>query len=194
LKTGGLSINELSELTGIDRRTVKKRLLGLPSKHGPKGALLYDPQAALRAVMFPDQPESDELGDTPPKWVSEARFAAAQAKREEIRLAMDEGAAIDAEDVKRAWTAVVVATKQKILAIPSKAESRHVDGMSAKDLRLMLDVEVREALEEMATAPEYKVDDETETDSEPNADGIAGDVPTAAGADGEPVGGAVPAH
>lgn len=188
MKTGGLSINELSELTGVDRRTVKKRLLELPSKPGPKGALLYDPQAALKAVLFPDTPEAPELGDTPPKWVSEAKFAAAQARREEIRLAIEDGSAIAADDAKRAWESVVVATKQKILAIPSKAESRHVDGMTAKELRAMLDVEVREALEEMSVAPDYKQDDETETDVAGDASGDAGTVPAAADPDGQPVG------
>jgi hypothetical protein len=184
LKTGGLSINELSELTGIDRRTVKKRLLGLPSKPGPKGALLYDPQAALRAVMFPDQPESDELGDTPPKWVSEAKLVEAQSKREQIRLAMDERNALDAESVYAAWERVVVAAKQKILAIPSKAESRWVLGMDARAVREMLEVEVREALEEMSAAVVYDhEDDEEQADTDGDGEAGPGDVPAAAAAD-----------
>jgi phage terminase Nu1 subunit (DNA packaging protein) len=188
LKTGGLSINELSELTGVDRRTVKKRLLELPSKPGPKGALLYDPQAALRAVMFPDTPEAPELGDTPPKWVSEAKFAAAQAKREEIKLAIEDGQAIPADQVFRAWESVLVSTKQKILAIPSKMESRHVDGMNSRQVREMAEVEVREALEEMAVVPDYKLTDETEIDTGGDAEAGDGSAAATAAPDDQPVG------
>jgi len=44
------SINQLSELTGRDRRTITKQLEGLPSIDGPKGAYLYDSTEALPLI------------------------------------------------------------------------------------------------------------------------------------------------
>jgi UDP-N-acetylmuramoylalanine-D-glutamate ligase len=45
-----LSINELSKLTGKDRRTITTKLNGLPFKPGSKAAMLYDSAAALERI------------------------------------------------------------------------------------------------------------------------------------------------
>lgn len=45
-----LSISELADLTGFDRRTVTKKLEKLVWKEGPKSAHLYDSKGALAAL------------------------------------------------------------------------------------------------------------------------------------------------
>ena len=45
-----LSINQISELTGQDRRTIVKRLEDLPFQPGDKNACLYASTEALPAV------------------------------------------------------------------------------------------------------------------------------------------------
>ena len=45
-----LSISELSDLTGFDRRTITRKLEKLVYTEGPKGAHLYDPKHALAAL------------------------------------------------------------------------------------------------------------------------------------------------
>ena len=45
-----VSINELSNITGRDRHTIRKQLDSLPSKNGKKGALLYDSKRALSVI------------------------------------------------------------------------------------------------------------------------------------------------
>ncbi len=45
-----LSISELSDLTGFDRRTITRKLEKLVYTEGPKGAHLYHPKHALAAL------------------------------------------------------------------------------------------------------------------------------------------------
>jgi hypothetical protein len=45
-----VSINELSNITGRDRHTIRKQLDSLPSINGKKGALLYDSKRALSVI------------------------------------------------------------------------------------------------------------------------------------------------
>ncbi len=60
-----LSINQLSELTGKDRRTVKTRTSGLKSQPGPKASLLFESKDALEAIYFGKPGDSDEFVSTP---------------------------------------------------------------------------------------------------------------------------------
>lgn len=46
-----LSINQLAQLTEMDRRTVTSRVANLPSQMGPKNAHLYDSAQALKAIF-----------------------------------------------------------------------------------------------------------------------------------------------
>ena len=53
-----LSINQLSELTGQDRRTIVKRLEDLQSQPGDKNALLYASTEALTRIYAMDSLEA----------------------------------------------------------------------------------------------------------------------------------------
>src|SRR4051812_9073946 len=77
-----LSITQLSELTGKDRRTIKQRLDDLPRIDGERGAYLYDSAAALELVygidasgISLDEAKRQELID---------RAALARARREDL--------------------------------------------------------------------------------------------------------------
>ena len=48
------SINELSEITGYDRRTIKKKLEDLPFVDGKKGAHRYESSEALPLIYAVD--------------------------------------------------------------------------------------------------------------------------------------------
>ena len=52
-----LSINQISELTGQDRRTIVKQLDGLPFQPGDKNAYLYQSTEALPLVYAADNLE-----------------------------------------------------------------------------------------------------------------------------------------
>jgi hypothetical protein len=53
-----LSINQISELTGQDRRTIVKQLDGLPFQAGDKNAYLYQSVEALPRVYAMDSLEA----------------------------------------------------------------------------------------------------------------------------------------
>jgi hypothetical protein len=45
-----VSVNELANITGRDRHTIRKQLDSIPSINGKKGALLYDSKRALSVI------------------------------------------------------------------------------------------------------------------------------------------------
>jgi hypothetical protein len=53
-----LSINQLAELSGCDRRTITQRLADLPYDDGEKGAHLYESQDALIKLYAADSLEA----------------------------------------------------------------------------------------------------------------------------------------
>jgi hypothetical protein len=53
-----LSISQLSELTGKDRRTITKKLEVLPRKEGEKGAHMYESGEALAKIYASDSLEA----------------------------------------------------------------------------------------------------------------------------------------
>ncbi len=184
---GTIPADKLCEITGLTDR--RHRQLAKQGYFPPPVKAQYQLATTLKG-LFRYYRETKEDNRKLEETVIREKLRQQRADSDMAEMERDKmrGDSIASYDVKRAWEAVVVATKQKILAIPSKAESRHVDGMTAKQLRAMLDVEVREALEEMSVAPDYKQDDETETDVAEDASGDAGTVPAPADPDGQPVG------
>jgi hypothetical protein len=53
-----LPISKISELTGIHRDTISKRLADLPFEAGKKGAKLYSSEEALAAIYKTDSLEA----------------------------------------------------------------------------------------------------------------------------------------
>ena len=54
-----LSINQLSDLTGKDRRTITTRLKDLAHVDGAKGAYLYEASEALEQIYYGDNSKPD---------------------------------------------------------------------------------------------------------------------------------------
>ncbi|MEM7385744.1 MAG: hypothetical protein AAF514_12440 [Verrucomicrobiota bacterium] len=75
-----ISVSELADLSGMNRRTVRKRISDLESQPGPRNAVLYDSAQALRAVYLDGQKES-----------SADRRNNAQAENLEFDLAVKRG-------------------------------------------------------------------------------------------------------
>jgi hypothetical protein len=53
-----LSISQLSELTGRDRRTVARKLADFPHTAGQRGAMLYESSEALSLIYIVDNLEA----------------------------------------------------------------------------------------------------------------------------------------
>jgi phage terminase Nu1 subunit (DNA packaging protein) len=76
------------------------------------------------------------------------RLVHAQAKRAELRVARESGELVEVREVELRWSQLIVMARTKMLAIPSRVKQR-LPHLSNADL-LVLDVLIREALEELA--------------------------------------------
>jgi hypothetical protein len=73
-----LSISQLSELTGRERRTVAQKLSDVPHVPGDRGAMLYESSTALPLIYSVDNLEAART--------SQARSQACSQLRLKIRL------------------------------------------------------------------------------------------------------------
>lgn len=113
------SVNQLSELTGQDRRTINRRLKSLtPQKQGR--ANLYESTEAL-PLLYGVEREGPVLD------LSQERAGLAREQRlvAEIRRKEASGELIPAQIVVELGAALVAAARSKLLGIHSKIRSRY---------------------------------------------------------------------
>lgn len=143
------SISALSEETGLDRRTVKKRLTHVePAKQDDKGAVYHGRDAfpALFGASGADVSTIDE---------SEARLKAAQADIEELKRDKLREESIEIESAYRLWEGICGAVRQKMDALPAKTESRLRPNMKSAEVRKLLENEIDEILTDLAKPVDY---------------------------------------
>ena len=79
-----LSINQIADLTGVDRRTVKKRLQGIePTEDCGKGGIFYDLRVVLPKVYASDEMQQ---GDSVSLEQARIRESIAKAEKTEIEV------------------------------------------------------------------------------------------------------------
>ena len=98
----GMSINQLSELTGKDRRTITSRCKDVPLEKGAKGAHLYDPKLALPAIYAAG-------GDGTTLDEARKRQALSQAQLNELRCEEVRRERIPIDIVRAIWDAALQA-------------------------------------------------------------------------------------
>lgn len=116
-----------------------------------------------------------------------ARLAKAQADAQEMKNAAMRAEMVPASQVVRAVSALIGASRSRLLGIPARAAAQVVGIESRAEVRDILAAMVREACQELS---QRRVDDELGLGPAAGAgdsDGD-GDVGAAAGPDGEPVG------
>jgi hypothetical protein len=121
-----LSINQLSELTGKDRRTIKTKLTGVQAEPGAKGAHLYDPRDALPALYAAESTKDTE------KQLGQESLLLERAKRQklEIEVGRLRGELLPIDEIAKAVERQYSYVRAQIRSIPSKL---------AKPLSLMQD-------------------------------------------------------
>ena len=116
-----MSISQLANITGLDRRTVTQRLEAVDHTGGekPGQAISYDTTLALPA-LYPGS-RLDE-GDAQRLDVKLERAKLDRAKRHlaEVALAEKKRALIPADSVQSHWSAMVSNCRARLLAIPSR--------------------------------------------------------------------------
>ena len=63
------------------------------------------------------------------------------------------GELLPANEVRAGWSQIVAQVKMRLLAIPSKIAARLAVTRTAAECKALVDVEIREALEALATIP-----------------------------------------
>jgi phage terminase Nu1 subunit (DNA packaging protein) len=146
-----ISINKLSELTGIDRRTVKKRLEGLiPCKVGR--AYNFDSTQALAAiyanVTFAQKkdPDTAKLDYD----VEKARLAKEKADAQELKNAETRRELVPVAEVAQAWGRIVTGIRNQFLALPNRLAQMLETTGTTEQRRALIDREVKTILEALA--------------------------------------------
>jgi len=154
-----LSVNKLSELTGVDRRTIKKRLTEAGVAQSSEG---YAAGQAFRAIFSPRAPDIEE---------SEARISAANARTAEVKASKAEEKVIESAVADLAWSEAGIYVSRGLEIGPSRGESKFVPGMTAPQVGDLVRQELNDVLSELSKPITYK---ESE-DAEEIAESISGD-------------------
>ena len=144
------SISRLSELSGFDRRTIRKRLADLtPIREGR--ALLYETQDAL-PLLYSYGAEGDEFDLTEQR----ARLAFHQANNERLKEEERTGQLIPADAVEQAWLDHVTAARAVLLALPTKLAPIVMSASTIREVEDFARDEIFRALDSLAdeTAPD----------------------------------------
>lgn len=158
------SISGLSELTSLDRRTVKGRLAGLSPEIEGK-AHLYRTDEALPLLYCTAQEELDYQQER-------ARLTHHQANKTELEEEELRGILVRVDQVVDIWTNSISNCKTKLLGLPSKLTHLILAAEDHKQALAIFDSGIKEALNELATGNIKRseaVDSET-LDSSPEPD------------------------
>jgi phage terminase Nu1 subunit (DNA packaging protein) len=118
-----------------------------------------------------------------------ARLTKAQADKTELEAAELAGHLVRVEDVETEWSRMLGAVRARLLSLPTKAAPRARVAVNDEEAAALIEAEVAEALQELSTDGIPPTTRERRQRSQ--ADGAGADAASAA--DGEPVGGPVPA-
>jgi phage terminase Nu1 subunit (DNA packaging protein) len=120
-----VSINELAELTGRDRRTIKKRLADLPSRRDGR-SILFDSGRALSLIYGATADDGQALDP------SQERAALDRARRRlaELQHAEQSRELIPAGNIKAELGKAVHACRSHLLALPVQLAGRCVNATS----------------------------------------------------------------
>ena len=141
-----LSINQLSEFTGYDRRTITRRLNNLEfEKSGV--ANLYEAKHALHAIYNKTTSTSDDGFNLEQE---RARLAHHQANNEALKEEVMKKTLIPSEQVKESWITLVARFKSKMLSIPSKMAHQIAQTSDHHEIEHLLRKGINEALTELS--------------------------------------------
>lgn len=134
--TSIVNLSDLVRITGFNADVIKRRLVSLqPRIRGLDK--VYDSREAL-PVIYND----------PKRRLEEAKMVIAEAKAAEIL-----GLLLPLKKVMERWENVLTTFRTKLLAIPSKVESRCHAGTPPVEVRSMIEDELDECLAEVSECP-----------------------------------------
>lgn len=149
-----VTLNQLSTLTGMTYRTLKKKLADVdPAEDEEGNTLLYRPAEVLPVIYGVVNAEGAEIQAETKSydiWKERARLAKFQADKAEIEVNTLRGNLIPAEQIEVSWSKMVSAFRSRILGIPAKLAIRAAAEGEVKVVEQMLKTECNEALSELS--------------------------------------------
>lgn len=146
-----MSISQLANITGLDRRTVAQRLETVDHSGGDKRgqAMIYESTVALPAIYLSALVSEDDSRLLDAK-LERARLD--RAKRHLAEAALDEkkGALIPVEIVQDHWSTIVINCRARLLAIPSKLAQRVLEVSDMSEINTIAKELIYEALMELS--------------------------------------------
>jgi phage terminase Nu1 subunit (DNA packaging protein) len=145
-----VSYNQLSEMTGMAYRTLKKRLENLaPAERGPRGVILFESRDAL-PVIYGNKAACDRLNHEEER----ARLASAQATAQEMKNAQLRKELLPANHVRRLVVDMITNAKTRILGVGAKIAPMAAELSDPVVIQKEVDILVKEVL---ATLAKYAV-------------------------------------
>ncbi|QEY62530.1 DUF1441 family protein [Metapseudomonas lalkuanensis] len=139
------SINALAEEFGIDRRTVKKRLEGIPPAGETNGHPAWRLRDVAIAVMGP-QSAAQTFGVDPDELPPKDRLDHYRAEREKIRWESEQRISIPAPEVEQVVATAFKALSQGLDSIPDVLENDCALGAAEVERTIEVIDNIREGL------------------------------------------------
>ena len=141
-----LSINQIADLTGMDRTTVSKRLKNMEYRDGAKRARLYETRNALPVLYGLGVADGERLDPQQEK----ARLDKERRLIVELERQQKEGKLVDLDVVRDDWVASVNIAKGRLLALPSRLAPELVTLTDIRKTEDMMRAQLTEVLEELS--------------------------------------------
>ncbi len=162
-----LSISQLANLTGKDRRTVTKKLKDIDPVEIKGKAKNYDPRMALpliyEVVSLDDDSNEEKLNYSDEK----AKLARAQtlktkldSERIEIQIKTMKKELLPIEVIETVWSKILGNFRSKVMALPKKLAPVHKTWKTVKEAEKAIKKEVYECLEELSELDDNEYDKE----------------------------------
>jgi phage terminase Nu1 subunit (DNA packaging protein) len=158
-----LSISQLSEVTGIDRRTCKDRIETLTPIVKGRSHLYHAREAIPLIINFGLEDNKDEYH----RQIRNEELRHEKAKADKIQLQVEKlrGELVPIEDVARVVETEYAAVRAALLAISSKVSGELASMDSVIEIKKLLDGHINEVLAELSADQDDQLSQPSGSDS-----------------------------
>ena len=135
-----VSLTAAAREVALDARTLEKRLV--EAKSYPDASGRYRWGAVVHALAGDGNTER-------------LRRLKADAELAELQVGKVRGTVLDGKAVVEVWTSAVIGCRTRLLQIPDRLRPRFSTWANAAEFQAALDGELRDALTELSTKPDY---------------------------------------
>lgn len=140
----------LAELTGRERRTIKKRLEAISPIASKRKGQYYDIKEAMRCICDASKEIRDESGELINPVLEKAKLDRERRISMELDNEQKQRNLIPRDEIKEVLAKGFVAIKAKIMSVPTKAVHSLPENLTKRQLKDFLSNEMKNALRELA--------------------------------------------